>query len=160
MLKTGPALDIFGANPIYRKPDKTNSGYNVSHLCSPFDFFRHCATFSENNLFKVWIWGFQSSDITFSWHFEVVLLFMSLRYGADLGRSWHVWSITITFQIQIKEYRLITPFEMSNKISSYHGSQNYGVFQSALFAENADYRTGFFKTNEVRDFISFISCCF
>ena len=35
-----------------------------------FQFFPHAGTVEEN-----------------TWHFEVLLLFLSLRYGADLGRS-------------------------------------------------------------------------
>ena len=47
-----------------------------------FQFYPHAGTVEEN-----------------TWHFEVLLLFLSLRYGADLGRSRLVWFINIFLEV-------------------------------------------------------------
>ena len=53
----------------------------------PFSvFFRHCETFFSISFHK------RVSNSPILWHFEVLLLFMRLRYGADLGRSRLVFS--------------------------------------------------------------------
>ena len=39
-----------------------------------------------------------------TWHFEVLLLFLSLRYGADLGRS------RLVFFLILPNLHIITPF--------------------------------------------------
>ena len=46
----------------------------------PFSFFRHCETF-------LLCFHKREPNSSVLWHFEVLLLFLSLRYGADLGRS-------------------------------------------------------------------------
>ena len=56
---------------------------NIQYCTRPkgplFNFFRHCETFFKEK--------FSSTLNEDTWHFEVLLLFLSLRYGADLGRS-------------------------------------------------------------------------
>ena len=62
---------------------------------APFYMFRHYATYRKPKKFEK---NLKSSDFfpifpqagtveENTWHFEVLLLFLSLRYGADLGRS-------------------------------------------------------------------------
>ena len=48
----------------------------------PFQFFWHCETFFQKKFFHKRV---PNSPIL--WHIEVLLLFLSLRYGTDLGRS-------------------------------------------------------------------------
>ena len=48
----------------------------------PFSFFRHCATFFQKLFFHK-----SSPNSPILGNFEVLLLFLSLGYGADLGRS-------------------------------------------------------------------------
>ena len=58
-----------------------------------FQFFPHAGTVEEN-----------------TWPFEVLLLFLSLRYGADLGRS-GLFKIVIVVKMQ----KLGTDFQSSSK---------------------------------------------
>ena len=65
---------IFRHYATYRRPKK-NSKKNFVFF---FQFFPHAGTVEEN-----------------IWHFEVLLLFLRLRYGADLGRSWCVVFLSV-----------------------------------------------------------------
>ena len=64
---------------------------------APFRIFRHYATYrrpknfeKNSGFFKIFPHAGTVEENT--WHFEVLLLFLSLRYGADLGRSRLVFS--------------------------------------------------------------------
>ena len=60
---------IFWQYATYRRPKKWKKSEN-------FLFFPHAGTVEEN-----------------TWHFEVLLLFLSVRYGTDLARSRLVWNL-------------------------------------------------------------------
>ena len=62
---------IFRHYATYRRPKKFEKKFGFF-----FQFFPHAGTVEEN-----------------TWHFEVLLLFLSLGYGADLGRSRLVFSM-------------------------------------------------------------------
>ena len=94
---------------------------------APFYMFRHYATYGWPKIFlKIFKknWNFfsifsQTGTVEEkTWHFEVLLLFLSLRYGADLGRSrlvhsptiiwnnfphWFVPAVMIHWTMQLKE---------------------------------------------------------
>ena len=70
-----------------------------SQRVPPFSFFRHCEIFFPKNFFHKRV---PNSPIL--WHIEVLLLFLSLRYGADLGRSRLVYSMFWILLFQITTY--------------------------------------------------------
>ena len=83
---------------------------------SNFQFFPHAVTVEKN-----------------TWHFEVLFLFLSLRYGADLGRS------RIVFQLS--RFRC-TGFETATMIFGNAGDIsggdcNGGAFDSTIVSANA-----------------------
>ena len=54
----------------------------------PFYIFRYNATYQKlQKKFKKFLEVFLGTVEESTWHFEVLSLFLSLRYGADLGRS-------------------------------------------------------------------------
>ena len=59
---------------------------------APFYIFRHYAAYRRPNFFLMRLLLKENT-----WHFEVLLLFLSLRYGADLGRSRLVFRFLMTF---------------------------------------------------------------
>ena len=70
-----PPFYIFWHYATYRRPKKfEKKTKKVQKNCNFFHFFPHAGTVEEN-----------------TWHIEALLLFLSLRYGANLGRSWLVF---------------------------------------------------------------------
>ena len=63
-----PILQTNGCSKTPKGPFYIFRHYAISDIF--FQFFPHAATVEEN-----------------TWHIEVLLLLMSLRYGAELGRS-------------------------------------------------------------------------
>ena len=85
-LPKGP-LHIFRHYATYRRPKKYLKTSKKIRIF--FQFFSHVGTVEEN-----------------TWHFEVLLLFLSLRYGADLGRSRLVLVCFATLRIFFENYSI------------------------------------------------------
>ena len=77
-----------------------------------------------------------------TWHFEVLLLFLSLRYGADLGRSRlvNIWSrcYDTTEQLMVSNYHVHT------KVTSVNGKSCYFPPEFHMRKENIWIKQVFF----------------
>ena len=69
----------------------------------PLSFFWHCETF-----FKIFFHK-RVPNSPILWHFEVLLVFLSLRYGADLGRSRLVLQL-LNVSVGMKNHRIQTEY--------------------------------------------------
>ena len=96
----GPLFNIFRHYATYRRPKK------IKKVRIFFQFFPHAGTVEEN-----------------TWHFEVLLLFLSLRYGADLGRSRLVWScFSVLWNREFIQKRILDAQVLLFLLSLYRGA--------------------------------------
>ena len=99
-LPKGPSFTFFGTMR------HTGDQKKIKKVRIFFQFFPHAGTVEEN-----------------TWHFEVLLLFLSLRYGADLGRSRLVWScFSVLWNREFIQKRILDAQVLLLLLSLYRGA--------------------------------------